>query len=194
MRLEFFIPGMARSAGSKSAFKNANTGKIIVTHANPKTKEWMNSVKWFAMKETNRMVPVTEAVRLSLAFVKPRPKNHYGSGRNEGVLKSSAPQHATTVPDLTKLTRAVEDALTGIVWRDDSQVVQQVTEKRYCRGEEKPGVYVTIETMEERKDLYYDKDERARRNQNDTRNTNAQVPVDGPGNPGSLGLFGAESR
>jgi len=148
MRLEFFVPGTARPAGSKGAFKHPQTGKIIVTHANAKTKDWMDSVKWFAMNATNRMVPWMEPVRLSLTFIKPRPQNHYGSGRNEGVLKSSAPQHATTVPDLTKLTRAVEDALTGIVWRDDAQVVQQVTQKRYCRGEEKPGVYVTIETMD----------------------------------------------
>lgn len=148
MRIEFFVPGMARPAGSKSAFKHPQTGKIIVTHANAKTKDWMDSVKWFAIEHTNRMVPVIEAVRLTLTFLKPRPQNHYGSGRNAGVLKSSAPQYATTVPDLTKLTRAVEDALTGIVWRDDAQVVKQVTDKRYCRGDEKPGVQITIETLD----------------------------------------------
>ena len=32
---------------------------------------------------------------------------------------------------LLKLTRAVEDALTGLVWRDDAQVVDEVLSKRY---------------------------------------------------------------
>lgn len=144
MHIEFFVPGIARPAGSKGAFKHKNTGKIIVTHANPKTKVWMDSVKWFAMKEADRMVLLTEAVRLELLFLSDRPKNHYGTGRNAGIIKSSSPEHKTTMPDLTKTLRAVEDALTGIIWKDDSQVIQQQTEKRYCRGEEKPGVLITI--------------------------------------------------
>lgn len=159
MRLEFFVAGMAKPAGSKSAFRHPQTGRIIVTHANAKTKDWMDSVRWFAMQVTNRMVPWTEPVRLSVVFLKHRPQNHYGSGRNEGTLKSSAPEHDTTVPDLTKLTRAVEDALTGIVWKDDKQVVEQHTNKRYCRGDEKPGAQILIETLDERKEVHYGKEE-----------------------------------
>jgi Holliday junction resolvase RusA-like endonuclease len=34
-------------------------------------------------------------------------------------------------PDLDKLVRAVLDALTGIVWRDDAQVVSIIARKRY---------------------------------------------------------------
>ena len=36
-----------------------------------------------------------------------------------------------TKPDLTKLVRAAEDSLRGVLWRDDAQVVRQVTEKRW---------------------------------------------------------------
>jgi Holliday junction resolvase RusA-like endonuclease len=155
MRIEFFVPGQSRPAGSKGAFNHPKTGKIIVTHANKKTKGWMDSVKWFAMQETNSMVPLTEAVCLTLLFLRDRPKSHYGSGRNADRLKSSAPIYCTTVPDLTKLTRAVEDALTGIVWKDDSQVVRQDTDKRYCAGTEKAGVNIIIETMDELGELDY---------------------------------------
>lgn len=86
-------------------------------------------------------------MRLELRFFSERPKNHYGTGRNTGRLKSSAPPYKITNPDLTKLTRAVEDALTGIIWKDDSQVVQQETMKRYCRGYEKHGVLIIIKTI-----------------------------------------------
>jgi Holliday junction resolvase RusA-like endonuclease len=122
-----------------------------VTHANPKTKDWMNSVKWFAMKAANRMLLLDEAVRLELVFLYERPKSHYGTGRNAGCLKSSAPMfyEKTTNPDLTKIVRAVEDALTGIIWKDDSIVVQQLPIKLYCCGDEKPGVMIKITTMSE---------------------------------------------
>jgi Holliday junction resolvase RusA-like endonuclease len=145
--IEFFVPGQARPAGSKSAFKNPRTGQLIVTHANPKTKEWMDSVKWHAMKHVGRMCLLTDAICLKLTFLRQRPKGDYGTGRNDGVLKSSAPLHNIKVPDLTKLTRCVEDALTGIIWKDDSQVIAQRTNKRYCRGEEIPGVHILVETV-----------------------------------------------
>ena len=63
-------------------------------------------------------------------------KGHYGTGRNADQVKASAPPHPTTKPDATKLVRAVEDALTGVIWRDDSQVVRQWASKVYddCEG------------------------------------------------------------
>lgn len=51
-------------------------------------------------------------------------------------------------PDVDKLARAVNDALTGIVWADDSQVVDLYPRKRYCEPGESPGAYVEIELME----------------------------------------------
>lgn len=147
MRLEFFVPGQARPAGSKGAFKHPHTGKIIVTHANPATKVWMDTVRFFGMKAANRMIPTREPIRLNLIFLRERPQSHYGSGRNAGVLKASSPRCFTRTPDLTKLTRAVEDALTGIIWKDDSQVIIQATMKRYNRDNEIPGVQIIIETV-----------------------------------------------
>jgi len=65
-----------------------------------------------------------EAIFLALVFHRPRPKGHFGTGRNANILKASAPEYPTQQPDTIKLTRAVEDALTGVVWRNDSQVVR----------------------------------------------------------------------
>jgi len=38
--------------------------------------------------------------------------------------------------------------LTGIIWKDDSQVVKQDTKKVYCGPEDKVGVYITIASVE----------------------------------------------
>jgi len=73
----------------------------------------------------------TGPVRLSAIFHMPRPKGHYRTGKHASQLRPSAPEHPATKPDLLKLTRAIEDAMTGIVWRDDAQVVVEKLEKRY---------------------------------------------------------------
>jgi Holliday junction resolvase RusA-like endonuclease len=39
------------------------------------------------------------------------------------LLKGSAPEWPVARPDALKLARAAEDALTGIVWADDAQIV-----------------------------------------------------------------------
>jgi len=141
--IKFFVPGRAASAGSKSAFKT-KAGKVVVTAASKFTKSWMDSVKWFAMNKVGRMCLLEGPLILTITFLLGRPKNHYGTGKNAGKLKSSAPPYPMVTPDLTKMVRAVEDALTGIIWRDDKQVAEQHTRKRYA---DKPGAEILIETL-----------------------------------------------
>ena len=82
------------------------------------------------------MAQVTEAARrvyqgdlisspclLSVDFFFARPKSHYGTGRNAGKRKPSAPRYHAQTPDLAKLMRAIEDGITGIIWHDDKQVI-----------------------------------------------------------------------
>lgn len=72
---------------------------------------------------------VDAPMALELRVVRARKKGHYGSGRNAGVLKESAPAHPATRPDLTKQLRAFEDALAKVVIREDSRIVAIHTEK-----------------------------------------------------------------
>jgi len=66
-------------------------------------------------------------VRLHVRFAFDRPKSHYGTGKQTRfLLRDGAPPRPvkTSTGDLSKLIRAVEDALTDAgVWADDSQVV-----------------------------------------------------------------------
>lgn len=62
-------------------------------------------------------------VEVVVTFSFPRPASHYGTGRNAGVLKANAPSYKTSTPDLDKLERAIGDALTARVFRDDAQIV-----------------------------------------------------------------------
>jgi Holliday junction resolvase RusA-like endonuclease len=49
-------------------------------------------------------------------------------------------RYPTTKPDLDKLARAVLDALTGVYYLDDAQVVSLDLQKAYTHGA--PGVYI----------------------------------------------------
>lgn len=66
-------------------------------------------------------------VQLGLEFYVTRPKTtHYGSGRNARILNAAglASHFPTARPDLSNLVKLAEDALTGLVWQDDDQIVR----------------------------------------------------------------------
>lgn len=68
-------------------------------------------------------VPFDGPVKVTMHFVCKRPKSHYRTGRYAHLLKDSAPLWKATSPDLSKLIRSTEDALTTAgVWHDDRQV------------------------------------------------------------------------
>lgn len=50
-------------------------------------------------------------------------------------------------PDLDKLVRACLDGISGIVIKDDSQVVSLSCTKRYSNSEHEPGVWISVETL-----------------------------------------------
>lgn len=141
MNLSFFVPGIPATQGSKRAFAHRTTGKIIVKEDCKKTKDWRGDVKRFAL-EAFQGQPTADAVTLAIVFYLPRPKGHLGA---KG-LRPSAPPYHTTKPDCTKMLRAVEDALKGLIWKDDSQVIEQQIRKHYTQGQ--PGAQVTIHTIE----------------------------------------------
>lgn len=129
----FFVHGTPKPGGSKRGFYIKKLNRVVITDANKKTKPWMDSVA-SAATEAYKGEPVIEPVNLQTVFIFPRPKGHYGTGRNAGKLKASAPKYHTVKPDRTKVLRSTEDAMKGIVWRDDSQVVAGGTTKVYVRS------------------------------------------------------------
>ena len=79
--------------------------------------------------------PAGVPLRCDLTFYLPRPAGHYGSGKNAGLIKASAPARPTGKPDRDNLDKAVCDAITAAgVWHDDSQVTDGRIRKRYIRS------------------------------------------------------------
>ena len=142
--MKVFIPGKPATKGSTRSFPHAKTGKIVTVSDAKGLKGWQQRI---ALAVAPHWPRVTDApVRLDIDFHVLRPKSHFGTGRNIKRLKASAPYEHGRKPDLDKLIRAVLDALTGIVYRDDSQVCWLLAQKRYS---EKSGVQLMIHAEED---------------------------------------------
>lgn len=125
--LSFTVYGNAAPAGSKTV-GFAKSGRHFVRDSSGKRgSEWRNAVAQAGGIEMRGAALLDGPLHVEMVFHVPRPKAHIGA---KG-LKPSAPEWPTTRPDVLKLARGIEDALTGIVWRDDSQVVVEHLTKSY---------------------------------------------------------------
>lgn len=98
---------------------------------NPNTRPWRAAVAAEAAEAWGQRPLHAGPVSVTATFVFPRPKAHFGSGRNADVLKPSAPIWCATKPDADKLARAVGDALAGVILRDDNLIVEWTIRKVY---------------------------------------------------------------
>lgn len=123
------IPLRAKGGG----YRMRPDGRPMLVPKHDKAKElhaWRQDVAVAALAVYDGPLLVGP-LRLDLLFTFPHLKAHYRTGRNAGQLKASAPRYKTTSPDRLKLARSVEDALTGVLWRDDAQTVTGDTTKQY---------------------------------------------------------------
>lgn len=145
--IKIYVPGMPRPGGSKKGFYIKSIQRVVITEDNKHSKDWRNSIAWAAHEQIK--TPLSGPLEVHFAFLLPRPKGHFGTGRKAGVLRSSAPKYPTVKPDATKLVRSTEDAMKGIAWIDDSQVVRQLAEKQYS---DRAGCWIRIRVIAEKED------------------------------------------
>jgi crossover junction endodeoxyribonuclease RusA len=138
-RVEFTVVGVSQPQGSTKAFIRPGMKFPVVTSDNAKLKGWRAQVAWAASKEARRHGLIDRAVpvRLMAAYFLARPKS---LGKKVGV------PHVTK-PDIDKLTRAIGDALTGILYADDSQITELKVTKAYAAVGEAPHVVIVVQPL-----------------------------------------------
>lgn len=131
--LRIFIAGIVQPQGRpRAAYRN---GRIMV-YDPPTSKKWK--------KEIRRQLPKIEGppwetpLILTAHFWLPKPKS---VKRVECSVK----------PDLSNCIKAVEDALEGIVFKNDSQIVCLNVSKSYAENNNKAGVLIVVNEIEEDK-------------------------------------------
>lgn len=133
MRVEFWVAGIPQPQGSARAFAPKGWKRAVITTDNTNLKPWRQEVAMMARVEMTAIGegPIDDqpvSVRCEFRFVRPK-------SLNRRVV------HKLTKPDIDKLLRGILDALTGIVFRDDSQVVYVTCSKTFA---EAPGCLITV--------------------------------------------------
>lgn len=111
--IRFTVYGRARPQGSKR-----HVGRGIMVEMSKDLKPWRQEVSGTALALNASMFPAHVPVELTLNFYFTKPK-------------STKRRAMTTKPDGSKLLRAIEDALTGILFHDDAQIIESHVRKHY---------------------------------------------------------------
>lgn len=136
------VVGRPAPKGSKRAFVPKGQTRPVVVDDNPKSlKAWASAVTRSAEQAMAELghPPVMEGpLSVRAVFYLPPPAS----------LSPRWRWLPTTKPDLDKLERATWDALTGIVFRDDAQIVDGARRKLYAL-ERTAGCVIEVRTLAE---------------------------------------------
>ena len=139
--IKLIIPG---NPIAKKRPRFARKGNYTQTYNDQQTEE---SLFLFECRQQLKDIkPIKEGVGVFVTFYMKRPKNHFGTGKNEGQLKPSAPKHHITKPDIDNLNKFVFDCLNQYTWKDDSQIVFVFSEKKYA--EKNPRTEIIINDID----------------------------------------------
>ena len=108
-----------------------NAGSFVQIYDDPKSRKAKQTLQ-AVVQDKAPDVLLDCPLQVDLVFHMPRPKGHYGTGKNSGKLKDSSPTLHTKKLDIENLRKLVMDALTNVFWRDDSLVCIGQTIKRYA--------------------------------------------------------------
>lgn len=140
--IRIVVRGTPAPQGSKSFKGMSKAGRAILTESSKKVRPWRQDVKAAAeaLRERTGAAPIDGPVVVSMVFTLQKP--------------ASAPKRRRTypmrTPDLSKLARSTEDALTDAgVWADDARVVEYSRLAKVYPGEDpdalsSPGVVIMI--------------------------------------------------
>ncbi len=141
--IQFTVWGLAMPQGSKSArvVGRGASARAIMTEGfgdgPARRKGWRSAVSDAARRtqEQARCGLFDGALTVTVCFYLPRPKS-----APKRVLRPA------TKPDASKLVRAVEDSLTGILIADDARIVDLRVEKWFAANGLAPCAVVRIES------------------------------------------------
>lgn len=141
--ITIYVPGHPRPQGSKKAFRRGQ--KIVMVESCTALHDWRSSVAYHAAQVRPEKL-IDDAVWMKIDFSLPRPRNHYRTGAHSHLLRAVAPPRPISHQsgDLDKLIRTICDALTGIIYTDDSLIAHINCSKSYGVN---PGVTIAVGRM-----------------------------------------------
>ena len=134
------VVGQPAPQGSKRFVGTSKAGRGILIESSKAVKPWREAVKAAALEAMAGAAPLDGPLRAVMIFTMPRPKS------------AKVGDQPCRKPDLSKLIRSTEDALTDAgVWADDARVVALAARKVYPgqheRAQKLPGAWIDVQEV-----------------------------------------------
>ena len=124
MQIEFTIAGDPQGQGRP---RLARQGKFVHTYDPPKSREYKAKVAQ-SFQQAYVGKPLTKPVKITIRAVFGIPKS-YSKARTRACLEGL--EWPTKKPDTDNIEKGVYDALNGLAYEDDKQIVQASVYKVY---------------------------------------------------------------
>ena len=135
LQIEFTVPGDPRGKGRP---RFSRVGKFTKTYTDAKTKEYEDKVANAASLAMYPHEPLTTPLAVWIDISVPIPAS-YSKKRKEACL--SGVEMPCKKPDIDNIAKGILDAMNGIVYADDVQVIRLTLQKHYST---EPGVYIIV--------------------------------------------------
>lgn len=132
------IPGEPVAQGRP---RFSRRGKYVSTYDPPKSRGYKEYIKQIARQELH-IEPLTGSIRINVKVYRGIQKSGSKLTRRkkqDGIIRP------TVKPDTDNYYKAVSDALTGILWVDDNQIVEIHVGKWYS---DQPRVEIEVEEID----------------------------------------------
>jgi Holliday junction resolvase RusA-like endonuclease len=136
--IEFTIPGPAVPQGRPRAGRN---GRKIVMYDPKESKEYKRYVSLIARQHAPKTL-LEGPLSVRMKIYREIPKS---TTKKDRALIFEGIKRPITKPDGTNYAKGIEDALNGIIYKDDSQIVDLQVQKYYS---DNPRVEVTVQEID----------------------------------------------
>ena len=116
-------------------------GGHVMTFTPPKTKDFEKSLAMAYAAENHIMFDKELPLDVYIEFGMPIPK---GTSKKHAAMMAGGQEKHIKRPDIDNLVKSVLDALNGVAWEDDSQIISISAHKHYA---ETPFVAIGIKVL-----------------------------------------------
>lgn len=134
--IKFTVPGNPQ-AQERPRF--SRQGNFVKTYDPEKSRDYKQYVKLVASQNAPKRL-LDGALKLSIDVYRTIPKS-ISKVKYKNEMALSGALRPVTKPDVDNYAKGIKDALKGVIWKDDSQVVELVVRKWYS---DKPRIEVEV--------------------------------------------------
>ena len=130
IQVQYSVPGEPRGKGRP---RFAKRGNFVKTYTDAKTVSYEDQIRFYALKAMGDSKVIEGAVRVFVSIRMAVPKS-YSKKRREACLNGlEAPLKK---PDWDNVAKSICDAMNGIIYVDDTQIVEAHITKQYAQQAE----------------------------------------------------------